>query len=68
MRTGYIRALEAADASDLEVLSDHLVTLAVVSIREAVVIGRDALAGKLNRPCDNGGRCVGTTYLPPLER
>ena len=33
----------------------------------AVSLGEDALAGNVNRPNRNGGRTVGTTYLPPVE-
>ena len=30
-------------------------------------LGRRALSGNMNRPNGNGGRTIGTTYLPPLE-
>lgn len=33
----------------------------------AVRLGRRALAGNMNRPNGNGGRTIGTTYLPPLD-
>ena len=66
-RPDYIEALEAADAGDLEAFSDHLGRLAVVTIGGAVAIGRRALAGNLSRPNGNGGRTIGTQYLPPLD-
>ena len=63
----YIAALEDADSGDLKSFSDHPGLLASVTLRAAVSIGRRALAGNLNRPNGNGGRTVGTTYLPPLD-
>ncbi len=66
-RSDYIDALEIANTGDLKAFSNYLGRLALVSIGGAVNIGRRALAGDLNRPCGNGGRTVGTTYLPPLE-
>ncbi len=66
-RDDYIDALEAADAGDLKAFSDHLGGLASVTLRAAVRIGRRALSGNLNRPNGNGGRTLGTTYLPPLD-
>ena len=66
-REDYIGALEAADSGDLKSFSDHLGLLASVTLAAAVRLGRRALAGNLNRPNGNGGRTVGTTYLPPLD-
>ena len=66
-RDDYIDALEAADTGDLKASSDHLGGLASVTLRAAVRLGRRALTGNLNRPNGNGGRTVGTTYLPPLD-
>ena len=66
-REDYIGALEAADTGDLRAFSDHLGLLASVTLAAAVRLGRRALAGNLNRPNGNGGRTVGTTYLPPLD-
>ena len=66
-RDDYIDALEAADAGDLKAFSDHLGRLASVTLAAAVRIGRRALSGNLNRPNGNGGRTLGTTYLPPLD-
>ena len=66
-RQGYINALEVANGGDLRTFSDYIGTLALVTLREAVVLGRRALAGNVNRPNGNGGRTVGTTYLPPVE-
>ena len=64
-RDDYIDALERADRGDLRAFSDHLGRLASVTLAAAVRIGRDALSGRLNRPCGNGGRVRGTEYLPP---
>ena len=66
-RGEYIGALERADGGDLRAFSDYLGALAMVSLMEAVRIGRDALAGRLDRPCGNGGRVQGADYLPPVE-
>jgi len=35
------------------------------TLRGAVLIAQEALAGHLNRPNGNGGRTVGDEYLPP---
>ena len=66
-RPGYINALEVANTGDLRTFSDYIGTLAIVTLLEAVTLGRRALAGNVNRPNGNGGRTIGTTYLPPLE-
>ena len=66
-RPGYINALEVANGGDLRTFSDYIGTLALVTLREAVILGRRALAGNVNRPNGNGGRTIGTTYLPPVE-
>ena len=66
-RDFYIDALEIANTGDLKAFSDYLGDLALVSLRSAVQIGRKALAGNLNRPNGNGGRTLGTTYLPPVH-
>ena len=66
-RPGYIDALEVANTGDLRAFSDYLGRLALVSLGEAVTLGRRALTGNMNRPNGNGGRTVGTTYLPPVD-
>ena len=66
-RSAYINALEVANTGDLRTFSDYLGTLALVTLREAVVLGRRALTGNVNRPNGNGGRTIGTTYLPPVD-
>ena len=63
----YIAALERADRGDPRSFSDYLGVLALVSLTGAVMLGRDALAGNLNRPNGNGGRTVGSEYYPPVE-
>ena len=66
-RGGYINALEGADSGDLRAFSDYLCRLALVTLGEAVNLGQKALAGNVNRPNGNGGRTVGTTYMPPVD-
>ena len=66
-RNDYIDVLETANTGDLRVFSDYLGRLALVTLGEAVRIGQRALAGNVNRPNGNGGRTVGTTYLPPVD-
>ena len=66
-RVDYISALERADQGDLRAFSDHLGRLASVTLAAAVDIGRDALEGRLTRPCGNGGRVLGTRYEPPTQ-
>ena len=66
-RVGYINALEIANSGDLRAFSDYLCRLALVTLGEAVNLGRSALAGNVNRPNGNGGRTVGTTYMPPVD-
>ena len=66
-RDDYIDALEDANRGDLRAFSDHIGTLALVTLRRAVRLGQRALAGRLDRPNGNGGRTVGTTYLPPSD-
>ena len=66
-REDYINALEVANSGDLRTFSDYIGTLALVTLRAAVILGRRALTGHVNRPNGNGGRTIGTTYLPPLE-
>ena len=66
-RPGYITALEVANTGDLRAFSDYIGRLALVTLGEAVTLGQRALAGNMNRPNGNGGRTIGTTYLPPLE-
>ena len=66
-RSGYIKALEIANTGDLKAFSDYLGRLGLVTLADAVTTGREALAGNLNRPNGNGGRTVGTTYLPPVD-
>ena len=64
-RSDYIAALEIANTGDLRAFSDFLGRLALATLGSAVQIGRKALEGNLNRPNGNGGRTLGTTYLPP---
>ena len=66
-RDDYIDALESADEGDLRAFSDYLGALASVTLAAATRIGRRALAGRLDRPCGNGGRVQGADYLPPVE-
>ena len=66
-RNDYIDVLETANTGDLRAFSDYLGRLALVTLGEAVRIGQRALAGNVNRPNGNGGRTVGTTYLPPVN-
>ena len=66
-RNDYIDVLETANTGDLRAFSDYLGRLALVTLGEAVRIGQRALAGNVNRPNGNGGRTVGTTYLPPVD-
>ena len=66
-RDDYIDVLEEANSGNLRTFSDYIGTLALVTLRRAVILGRRALAGNVNRPNGNGGRTVGTTYLPPVE-
>ena len=65
-RESYIDALEAADSGDLRAFSDYIGRLALVTLGSAISLGRRALSGNVNRPNGNGGRTIGTTYLPPL--
>ena len=66
-RNDYIDVLEIANTGDLKAFSDYLADVATVSLRAAVRLGQRALAGNVNRPNGNGGRTVGTTYLPPVN-
>ena len=66
-RNDYIDVLEIANTGDLRAFSDYLADVATVSLRAAVRLGQRALAGNVNRPNGNGGRTVGTTYLPPVD-
>ena len=66
-RSDYIDVLETANTGDLRAFSDYLGRLALVTLGEAVRLGQRALAGNTNRPNGNGGRTVGTTYLPPVD-
>ena len=66
-REDYINALEVANRGALRTFSDYLGRLALVTLGAAVSLGEGALAGNVNRPNGNGGRTVGTTYLPPVE-
>ena len=66
-RNDYIDVLETANTGDLRAFSDYLGRLALVTLGEAVRIGQRALAGNVNRPNGNGGRTVGTTYMPPVD-
>ncbi len=66
-RSDYIGVLETANTGDLRAFSDYLADVATVSLRAAVRLGQRALAGNMNRPNGNGGRTVGTTYLPPVD-
>ena len=63
----YIRALEAADSGDLRAFSNHLGNLARIELEGVIQIGRDALAGHLERPNGNGGRTYVDRYVPPLR-
>ena len=65
LRSDYIDALEIANTGDLKAFSDYLGRLASITLAAAVNIGRKALAGDLNRANGNGGRTIGTNYLPP---
>ena len=67
VREDYINALEAADSGDLQAFSDYLADMSTPSLRAAVRLGQRALSGNVNRPNGNGGRTIGTTYLPPVE-
>lgn len=64
-KPAYIRALEAADEGDQKAFSDYVGVRSTETILSAVQIGRDALAGRLNRANGNGGRTVGDVYFPP---
>ena len=66
-RDDYIDMLEEANSGDLRAFSDYIGTLALVTLRRAVSLGQRALAGQVNRPNGNGGRTIGTTYLPPPD-
>ena len=66
-KPNYITALEVADQGDLRAFSNYLGALALGSLTAAELFGRQALAGNLNRPAGNGGRTVGSEYLPPVE-
>ncbi len=66
-RSDYIDVLETANTGGLRAFSDYLGRLALVTLGEAVRLGQRALAGNTNRPNGNGGRTVGTTYLPPVD-
>ena len=66
VRDAYIAVLEIANSGDLKAFSDYLGRLALVTLGSAVTLGQQALAGNVNRPNGNGGRTVGTTYLPPI--
>ena len=59
--------MEIANTGDLKAFSDYLGRLGLVTLADAVTTGRKALAGNLTRPNGNGGRTVGTTYLPPVD-
>ena len=67
-RPDYIDALEAANTGDLRAFTDYLADAAIGTLRAAVRLGQRALAGDMNRPNGNGGRTIGTTYLPPIEQ
>lgn len=64
-RPEYISSLEEADGGDLRAFSDFLGPHGQATLRAALLIGRRALAGNLNRPNGNGGRTVGNRYYPP---
>ena len=66
-REDYIDALEIANTGKFKAFSDYLGRLALATLGAAVNIGHKALAGNLNRPNGNGGRTLGTTYLPPVD-
>ena len=63
----YIRNLEAADTGRLRVFSDYLGDLARLELRDVIDLGRQALAGHLERPNGNGGRTYVDRYSPPLR-
>ena len=67
-REDYINALEAANTGDLRAFTDYLAYTAMASLGAAVRLGEHALTGNMNRPNGNGGRTIGTTYLPPVEQ
>ena len=67
VREDYLNALEIANSGNLRAFSDYLADMSTSSLRAAVQLGQRALAGNVNRPNGNGGRTVGTTYLPPVE-
>lgn len=67
-RVDYINALEAANTGNLRAFTDYLGRLALVTLGSAVQLGQHALTGNMNRPNGNGGRTIGTTYLPPVEQ
>ena len=62
----YIVALEVADVGRLKAFSDYISDRSTGSLRTAILLAEQALAGKLNRPNGNGGRTVGDQYLPPV--
>ena len=66
-REDYINALETANTGDLRAFTDYLGRLALLTLASAVQLGQRALAGNMNRPNGNGGRTIGTTYLPPVD-
>ena len=67
-KPAYINALEMADSGELKAFSDHIGAVALVSLIDANQLARQALTGQLNRPNGNGGRTIGDTYYPPLDR
>ena len=67
-KPAYIDALEMADAGDLKAFSDHIGYIAAASLNSANRLADRALTGQLNRPNGNGGRTIGDTYYPPLDR
>ena len=68
LREDYINALEAANTGDLRAFTDYLAYTSMASLGAAVRLGERALTGDMNRPNGNGGRTIGTTYLPPVEQ
>ena len=68
LRPAYMSSLEQADRGDLRAFSNFLGPYAQGTLRAALLTGRNALAGNLNRPNGNGGRTVGDRYYPPVER
>ncbi len=64
-RGDYVDALEDADRGNLRAFCNHVGGLAYATLTSAVRLGKRSLRGALNRPTGNGGRVVGTTYLPP---